>query len=207
MGLAHWGNSKLGGRGLVALVGKGQVYQLTLELGEEFIVHPSNLLGYTITQDLPQPYRLKSSTLKLQIPSVSLWGLFPNSKFVKAMRDSGTWKTIVKFYLAVRTWSRRTIWGDRLFLRFRGPTTILMQSRSSRYRDVLTSQDVNELADAEPGAVQSVIVSGVNQASSKGTAPKPFTNVPASLKIASIGPGGNVEFQDTNDFQSLSRSH
>jgi hypothetical protein len=81
-----------------------------------------------------------------------------------------------------------------------------MQSRSSRFRDVLTSQDINELAHAEPGAIQSVIINSMNQTSSKDAAPKPATNVPASLKIASIGPGGNVEFQDTSDFQSLSRS-
>jgi len=83
-----------------------------------------------------------------------------------------------------------------------------MQSRSSRFRDVLTSQDINELADAEPGAVQPAIkrTNGVNQASSRDVAPTSVTDVPTGLKIASIGRGGNVEFQDTNDFKSLSRS-
>jgi uncharacterized protein (AIM24 family) len=40
LGLAHWGSSKVTGRGLVALVGKGQVYQITLKEGEEYVAHP-----------------------------------------------------------------------------------------------------------------------------------------------------------------------
>ena len=85
---------------------------------------------------------------------------------------------------------------------------MLMQSRSSRFRDVLTSQDINELADAEPSVVQSVIkpINGVGQASSGNIAPKSVTDAPTGLKIASVGQGGNVEFQDTYDFKSLSRS-
>jgi hypothetical protein len=86
-----------------------------------------------------------------------------------------------------------------------------MQSRSSQLRDVLTTQDINELADAEPGAVQSVIKSingredGVGQTLSGDTALKSGADVPTGLKIASVGRGGNVVFQDTDDFKSLTR--
>ncbi|KAH0542077.1 hypothetical protein FGG08_003457 [Glutinoglossum americanum] len=145
------------------------------------------------------PYRLKSSALRLQIPSFNVMGLFPGSKFIKAMRDSGTWNAIVKIYFTARTWSRRTIWGDR--------------SRSSRFRDVLTSQDINELAGAESGIDQSTIESiserkdGVGKTPSVGTVSKSIADVPIGLKIASVGRGGNVEFQDTNDFKSLTRSN
>ena len=40
LGLAHWGNSEVVGRGLVALVGQGQIYQVTLQSGEDFVIHP-----------------------------------------------------------------------------------------------------------------------------------------------------------------------
>ena len=38
--LAHWGNSQVTGRGLLALVGKGQVYQIMLKAGEQYVAHP-----------------------------------------------------------------------------------------------------------------------------------------------------------------------
>jgi uncharacterized protein (AIM24 family) len=40
MSFAYMGNSRVTGRGLVALVGKGQIFQVILREGEEFIVHP-----------------------------------------------------------------------------------------------------------------------------------------------------------------------
>jgi hypothetical protein len=38
--LAYWGNSHITGRGLVSLVGKGQVYQINLSANEDYVVHP-----------------------------------------------------------------------------------------------------------------------------------------------------------------------
>lgn len=38
--LAHWGNSEVTGRGLLALVGKGQVFSVMLKEGEQYVVHP-----------------------------------------------------------------------------------------------------------------------------------------------------------------------
>jgi hypothetical protein len=81
-----------------------------------------------------------------------------------------------------------------------------MQSRSSRFRDVLTSQDINELADTEPDAVRSAVKSINGQKDGTGQIPS-VADVPIGLKIASIGRGGNVEFQDTDDFKSLTRSN
>jgi hypothetical protein len=81
-----------------------------------------------------------------------------------------------------------------------------MQSRSSHLRDVLTSQDVNELADTEPDAVRSAVKSINGQKDGTGRTPS-VANVPTGLKVASIGRGGNVEFQDTDDFKSLTRSN
>lgn len=43
--IAHWGNSQVTGRGLLALVGKGQIYQVVLRTGEEYVAHPRYDLG------------------------------------------------------------------------------------------------------------------------------------------------------------------
>lgn len=39
-GLAHWGSSTLTGRGLIALTGAGQIYQISLKAGDEYVAHP-----------------------------------------------------------------------------------------------------------------------------------------------------------------------
>lgn len=38
--VAHWGSSEVTGRGLMALVGNGQLYSIELKAGEQYIVHP-----------------------------------------------------------------------------------------------------------------------------------------------------------------------
>ena len=157
LSLAYWGATDITGRGLLALSGTGSIYSLTLSAGESFIAHPSQILAYstsspTTTPPPPTPYRFKSRTVKLSIP-LSLGNWFPSSKFIIALKGSNTYKALSNILLRVRTWSRRTIWGDRLFLRFEGPTTILMQSRASRVRDVLSRDEVNEIADTEAGVV------------------------------------------------------
>lgn len=40
MSIAHWGSTKITGRGLVCLSGRGQVYQVVVKAGEEYIIHP-----------------------------------------------------------------------------------------------------------------------------------------------------------------------
>lgn len=41
--IVHWGSSKVTGRGLLALVGDGQVYSVTLKAGEQWIAHPRSV--------------------------------------------------------------------------------------------------------------------------------------------------------------------
>ena len=136
MSLAYWGNSQITGRGLVALAGPGQVYQVVLKSGEEYVAHPGNVVAYTITQHPPLPYRLKSSSLRFQIPNLGLSNLMPDIKFFRVMRQTDTWKGIGNLLFNLRTAARRTIWGDSLFLKFHGPATILLSSRASRLSDV-----------------------------------------------------------------------
>jgi hypothetical protein len=112
LGLAHWGSSLVTGRGLVCLSGKGQVYQLALKSGEEYIVHPSNVIAYSITQHAPQPYRFKSSNLRLQIPNT--FSYLPDTRFFKVVRQSTVWRAVANALFTIRTWARRSIWGDRV---------------------------------------------------------------------------------------------
>ncbi|KAI9036103.1 AIM24 family protein [Aspergillus affinis] len=152
LSVAHWGSSEVTGRGLLALVGTGQVYSVELKDGEQYIVHPSNVVAYTMSSNPPRPYRFKSTTLKFQVPGLkSLPRLIQDSKFVRDVSGSKAWKTTMSYLHKLRTWSRMTIWGDRLFLQFDGPTTILLQTRGPRINEILSSQEVNEIADAPRG--------------------------------------------------------
>lgn len=195
MSIAHWGNSEVSGRGLVALAGPGQIYQVTLKPGEEYVVHPGNVVAYTITQHPPLPYRLKSSSLRLQVPNLGLSNLIPDIKFFRVMRQSPTWKGIAQMLFTLRTAARRTIWGDRLFLQFHGPTTILMSSRASRINDVLTSRDVNEIADSPAGAVQSPVT--LEGQSKELDVKKRIVDVPTGFHFAEVSKDGKVKFEDS----------
>lgn len=86
----------------------------------------------------------------------------------------------------------------QLFLQFYGPTTILLQTRPSRLSDVLTSQDVNEMADAQPGVVQPVVTLARENSPKEPSDPEP-TAMPEIMKgprmsTASIGSDGKVTF-------------
>ncbi|RDW63987.1 hypothetical protein BP5796_10489 [Coleophoma crateriformis] len=205
MSLAHWGNSKMTGRGLVALAGPGQVYQITLKAGEEYVAHPGNVVAYTITQHPPLPYRLKSSSLRFQIPSLGLGRLVSDVKFFRVMQTTDTWKSVTRLLFNLRTSARRTIWGDRLFLKFHGPTTILLSSRASRISDVLTSRDVNEIADSPAGAVQSAVTLATKP-EEETTAPRRQASVkPTGFHVAEVTRGGEVKFGDVKEVKSSAR--
>jgi len=220
--MAHWGNTHLTGRGLAALVAPGHTYQVTLGEGEELVVHPSHVVAYAVNKNPPLPFRLRSAALRLQVPSVpaSLSGrasaLVPEGwiKFWKAMRDTATYKFLARFLFGLRTAARRSIWGDRLFLQFRGPSTLLMSSRGVRVADVLSSDDVNEIADTEAGAVPEAVelASKPKQPQAKAaeesmapTGPTPFMEQPVSIHVAQVGQGGKVKFEDTKDLKEFVR--
>jgi uncharacterized protein (AIM24 family) len=165
LSIAYWGNSYLTGRGVAALTSPGNIYTLTLEDGEDLVLHPAHVVAYAVNKNPPLPFRLKSTSLRLQAPAVprflrqSLVNITPDrlGRFWADMRDTATWKFIANLLFNLRTSARRSIWGDRLFLQFRGPTTILMSSRGARIRDVLTKEDVNEIADVEAGSVPAAV--------------------------------------------------
>ncbi|KAI1080358.1 mitochondrial biogenesis AIM24-domain-containing protein [Whalleya microplaca] len=200
--LAHWGSSELTGRGLAALSAPGHIYQLTLAEGEEFVAHPSHVLAYTITKQPPLPFRFKSSGIRFQIPSVSTW--LENIQFFQEMRKTEAYKVLSRLLFSLRTAARRTIWGDRLFLQFRGPMTVLMSSRGSRITDVLTNAEVNEIADAPAGVVPAAV--------ELATTPKPDTAPPKTtdasavkISVASIGEDGKAQFADTKNLKEFEK--
>ena len=198
MNMAHWGGSEVIGRGLLALIGKGSVSEIDLKPGESYVVHPSNVVAYTMNPHPPLPYRFKSSSFRLQVPNIA--SRLPDTRFFKVMKETGTWRTISRILFAVRTWARRTIWGDRLFLQFHGPTTILLQTRASRISDILTSRDVNEVADVEPGMTQPLVMLSRLQAKaeSPNTTVKKVESATVkspTMQTASIGKDGKVSFE------------
>ncbi|KAI5793885.1 mitochondrial biogenesis AIM24-domain-containing protein [Peziza echinospora] len=169
LSLSHWGNSKVSGRGLVALAGKGQIFQVVLQPGEEFIVHANNLLAYSLNTPLspPTPHRLPATTLTLQIPhlripsslSRRILPTLPTPALLTTLAHSKTYKTLARLAWNIRTWSRRTVFGDREFLRFNGPVTVLIQSRAGgTVRDVLGREEMRgvDAALAEPEVLRAV---------------------------------------------------
>lgn len=38
--ISHWGNTFATGRGLLALAGRGQIFEMSLNKGDEYVVHP-----------------------------------------------------------------------------------------------------------------------------------------------------------------------
>ncbi|EOO00593.1 putative mitochondrial protein [Phaeoacremonium minimum UCRPA7] len=209
LSLAHWGNSHLTGRGLAALAAPGQIYSVTLGEGEELVVHPSHVVAYSVNRNPPLPFRLKSSSLRLQIPSIPP-RLVPEglSRFWKAMRDTDTYKFLARLLFGLRTTARKSIWGDRLFLQFKGPTTILMSSRGVRVSDVLAKEDVNEIADSEAGVVPKAVELAVSpkklDAGSAGQgAPSSAADKPVAIHVATVGKDGKVRFEESKDLKDF----
>ena len=144
----------LTGRGLAALSAPGQTYQVKLAEGEEFVAHPSHVVAYTTNKNLPSPVKLKGTWLRLQIPGTE-W--FTGLKWVSKARETVTYKYLAEVAFTLRTYARTWIFGDGLFLGFKGPMTLLMSSRGLRVADVLSPRQVNEIADSQAGAVPEAI--------------------------------------------------
>ncbi|EEP80591.1 predicted protein [Uncinocarpus reesii 1704] len=106
----------------------------------------------------------------------------------------------MRIFHTVRTWARRTIWGDRLFLQFEGPATILIQTRASRINDSLTAQEVNEIADAQPGVTREAI-DVVQERLEKDLPPPPKEDEMKTVgqTFAAVRRDGNVEFRKAGD--------
>lgn len=203
LSMAHWGSTFLTGRGVAALSAPGQTYQLTLAEGEEFVAHPGSVVAYSVSRNPAEPFRFKSSSLRLQVPSLTSW--IPESEFVKNMRKTSTYQFLARVFYSLRTTTRRTIWGDRLFLRFKGPATVLLSSRGVRVADSLTSDQVNEIADTEAGSVSKAVQMTAAQGQPVVKAEATTEQAPSAIHIASVNKGGKVTFEDTKDLKEFVR--
>ncbi|KAK2593739.1 Altered inheritance of mitochondria protein 24, mitochondrial [Conoideocrella luteorostrata] len=204
LGLAHWGSTHLTGRGLAALSAPGQIYQLTLDEGEEFVAHPGSVVAYTVSRNAPQPFRFKSTSLRLQVPSLTSW--MPELEFVKTVRSSQFYKFLARTLHNLRTMTRRTIWGDRLFLQFKGPTTILMSSRGVRVADVLSREQVNEIADAPTGALPAAIEQASKPAEVDESEIQPKgEDAASSLRVVPGRKDGKATFEDGKELKDTLR--
>lgn len=201
MNMAQWGSSEVTGRGLLALVGQGSISEISLRDGESYIIHPSSVIAHTINSQRPLPYRLKSSSFRLQVPRLST-GMLSDTKFATILRESSLWQTTMGIIFKTRTWVRRIIWADRVFLQFQGPTTILLQTRTSSRKEMLTASEVNEMADVQAGAIRTLFEPGKQQkktASADETLKevKPIAAKLPTMQTASIGGDGKVIFEAT----------
>lgn len=91
----------------------------------------------------------------------------------------------------------------QLFLQFHGPSTILLQSQASRLADILSSEEVNEIANTPPGAVQAAMKELSVKDEPRDSAvqePKPpgLISTPR-MNVASIGPDRKVTFETTKE--------
>lgn len=131
------------------------------------LTYHSNVLAYTMSSNPPRPFRFRPVGRLGIYENVEVPKFLQRNKFYQDMTNSAIWKTMMKTFDKLRTWYNRTILGDRvryclwdspkslanmlpiqLFLEFEGPATILVQSRRSSLRDVLSAREVNELAYA-----------------------------------------------------------
>lgn len=200
------------GRGLVALAGRGQVYQVALKEGEEFAVRQESLLAYSAAGRRPVAERLGWAGWALQVPA---WVRDPWSvrervaglEWVKAVTGSSVWA-----WLRRMRWTAKTaVYGDRQFLRFVGPATVLLQSRTGgRLRDLVSREEMRECAEGEmrlPVASRKTVVETVKQA--EKAVEKEAVQTPArvshsgTLKKVTVR-DGKVEFEDS-DFKEFTR--
>jgi hypothetical protein len=76
----------------------------------------SNVVAYTASATPPMPFRFKSSNFRLQVPDLGFGSYVQDSKFFRNMSRTATWRAISTTWHTIKTWSRRTIWGDRVCL-------------------------------------------------------------------------------------------
>jgi hypothetical protein len=74
----------------------------------------SNVVAYTASATPPLPFRFKSSNVRLQVPDLGFGSLAQNVKFFRVMSQTATWRTLSTVYHTLKTWLRRSIWGDRV---------------------------------------------------------------------------------------------
>jgi hypothetical protein len=110
------------------------------------------------------------------------------------MRGTSTYRYLARVLFAARTAARRGIWGDRLFLQFKGPMTVVMSSRGARVRDVLSREQVAEIADVEAGVVPDAVELAARPKEEKDG--RMVSDGAVAVRVASVGRDGKVVFEE-----------
>ncbi|RCI11077.1 hypothetical protein L249_7532 [Ophiocordyceps polyrhachis-furcata BCC 54312] len=211
LSVAHWGSTVVTGRGLVALSSPGQAYRLTLAEGETMAAHPASVVAYTVTREKPQPFRFKSSDmLHFEVPSVMVASWLGRIEWLRRLRGAPAYKALAQALWRLRTATRRTIWGDRLFLHFKGPATLLLSSRGVRVADVLGREQVDEMADAPVGVVDDALKrrrsgGGETTMTAVEDEGKDKAKTSSRLQVAEVAGDGRVTFHDEKKLKEFLR--
>jgi hypothetical protein len=74
----------------------------------------SNVVAYTASTTPPMPFRFKSSNIRFQIPDLGFGTLMQRIEFIKKAGESAAWRTLATTFHTLKTWMRRSVWGDRV---------------------------------------------------------------------------------------------
>ncbi|KAK7205206.1 mitochondrial biogenesis AIM24-domain-containing protein [Myxozyma melibiosi] len=234
LSLSRWGNTVLSGRGEVAIVGKGQIYQVTLQdETEEFAVHPANVVAYTsnLPAAKPTPYRLRHTRMRLQVPKLTSWfsKFLPSSSSassspspLSSFSESKSGAFLSRAWYKTKSAIRTFIWGEELFFKFKGPCTVLVQSRAPRLADVIPgaeAREVYEYARVQPSSFAPAPAAAVASATAatevggvtteEGDVVLEDAKKPGNasngghLKVASVDASGKVEFRSVDNFKEF----
>lgn len=56
--------------------------------------------------------------MRLQVPDLGFGTLVQKVRFFRVMSETATWKALTSTYHILKTWMRKTIWGDRVSTQF-----------------------------------------------------------------------------------------
>jgi hypothetical protein len=72
------------------------------------------VVAYTASTTPPLPFRFKSSNIRFQVPHLGFGTLVQKVEFFRKMGETAAWRTVATTYHTLKTWMRRTVWGDRV---------------------------------------------------------------------------------------------
>ena len=179
----------LTGRGSAVVSGNGQIYQLVLQRGDSYVLHPSNVIAYSASCPKPESVKLRVPLgVELRKPRFQLKNLFLRYEFFRVMSKTETFGYVVSAVNAVKRLMRRLVWGDQLYVRFSGPTTVLLQSRAQ----IKFKEESNHIVDSLPHPLPGA----------DANAEQPEKSYAGSLKIAEVS-NGVVRLRDAEDFKEV----
>lgn len=190
--IAYRSGSLVSGRGQLALAAKGECLYKSILQGQEYTVHPSHLLAYTSTEP-PQLFQISFLSPAPLFRRVNLANFIPDIEFFRVLRNTDTWKGVSRASSSTYSYVSRIIWGNRAFLRFKGPASIWLQSNGFSYGE--------QQPDIGDSRARVEAIERVEKPSQEVKSPGKVSS-PHKLKVASIV-NGTWEIKDVNDFEAF----